>query len=119
MITATNYSIEYDNDRKIYKIHNEKPPYCPVCGLLLSGYDTRRRHVIDGGGVIHWFALRRLRCPNCKKLHLEMPDFIKYKKHYDVKTITTAIESRLNDCPADDSTIRRWRQENHPPGLPV
>lgn len=119
MITATSYRVEYDEARRVYKICNLKAPYCPACGSLLSGYDTRSRHVIDGYGAVRRFALRRLRCPGCGKLHLELPDFIRSQKHYDARVITEVVSGYFIDCPADDSTIRRWRRENRPPTLPV
>jgi len=96
-------------------------PYCPDCGQLLSGYDTRARKAIDCAGVAHWYSLRRLKCLDCNKLHLELPDFMMAHKHYNAQTIKDIIENNSESCPADNSTIWRWRQEsreeNHPPTL--
>lgn len=119
MIVATHYTVEYDEARGLYRIRNLKAPLCPDCGLLLSGYDTRRRHVIDGAGCIRWFLLRRLRCLDCGKLHLEAPDIMQAKKHYEASMIKAVLEGRSESCPADNSTIRRWRVEKRPPGSPV
>ncbi|WP_081741817.1 DUF6431 domain-containing protein [Ruminiclostridium josui] len=119
MIIATQYTIEYDEPRGAYRLRGQKAPLCPDCGLLLSGYDTRRRHVIDGTGVARWFLLRRLRCPSCGKLHLEAPDIMQPKKHYEAALIDDVLAGRSESCPADDSTIRRWRVGKHPPGSPV
>lgn len=77
MITVNNYIVEYDETLGAYKIQSAEAPVCPVCGQLLSGYDRRARHIIDSLGNVHWFSLRRLRCNNCKKLHLELPDFMR------------------------------------------
>lgn len=118
MIIATQYTIEYDEARGAYRIHNLKAPFCPDCGLLLSGYDTRRRHVIDGTGAARWFLLRRLHCPSCDKLHLELPDFMQAKKHYEAALIEDVLTGRSESCPADDSTIRRWKNKKRPPGSP-
>jgi hypothetical protein len=119
MIIASRYRIEKDESADVYRVRNLDAPLCPSCGSLCSGYDTRSRHSIDGAGVVRWFALRRLLCPTCGKLHTELPDFMRPRKHYDGDVIAAAMESSTGDCPADDSTIRRWRRKNHPPGLPV
>jgi len=109
MIIATRYTVDYDETRDAYKIRNMESPFCPDCGTLLSGYDTRRRHVIDGLGIVSWYLLRRLRCPSCQKLHLELPDFMQPKKHYETQLIKDALDGSSDSCPADNSTIRRWK----------
>ncbi|MFV0518484.1 MAG: DUF6431 domain-containing protein [Aminipila sp.] len=118
MVLTDNYTIEYDEKRDRYKVKNLTAPICPDCGQLLSGYDTRLRHVVNDMGVSQWFVLRRLRCTSCKKLHLEAPDFIEPKKHYKKDMITDVVAGNNDFCPADNATIRRWRK-NHPPGLPL
>jgi hypothetical protein len=114
MIIATRYTVELDEARGAYRIRSLQTPLCPDCGLLLSGYDTRRRHVIDDTGAARWFLLRRLRCPSCGKLHLEIPDFIQARKHYEAQLIRDVLAGLSESCPADDST-----EEKSPPGSPV
>lgn len=63
--------------------------------------------------------LRRLRCSHCGRLHLEIPDVMQPQKHYAAEVIRKVEAGELGSCPADDSTIRRWKKENHPPDLPV
>jgi hypothetical protein len=115
MIVATRYAIEKDSH--VWRVHNLDAPICPVCGALCSGYDTRKRHSIDSAGCIRWFALRRLLCPSCGKLHTEIPVFMRPRKRYAADVIEAVIEGRGADCPADDRTMRRWRRENHPPDM--
>lgn len=119
MIIATRYTVELDEARGAYRIRSLQTPLCPDCGRLLSGYDTRRRHVIDDTGAARWFLLRRLRCPSCGKLHLEIPDFMQARKHYEAQLIRDVLAGLSESCPADDSTIRRWKNEKSPPGSPV
>jgi hypothetical protein len=114
MIIATRYTVELDEARGAYRIRSLQTPLCPDCGLLLSGYDTRRRHVIDDTGAARWFLLRRLRCPSCGKLHLEIPDFMQARKHYEAQLIRDVLAGLSESCPADDST-----EEKSPPGSPV
>lgn len=111
MIIVVNYIVEYDENKDIYKIRNMDAPLCPDCGQLLSGYDTRKRHAVKSSGEVRWFRLRRLKCLKCKKLHLELPDFMTPKKHYEAKVIQDVVSGQSDSCPADDSTIRRWRSK--------
>lgn len=119
MVTAVHYRVISLAGADEYCIQNHDAPLCPACGALLSGYDTRARHIISSEGRPVWFRLRRLRCPSCRRLHLEVPDFMRANKHYTANMISAVIAGGAGSCPADDSTIRRWRNENHPPGLPV
>lgn len=87
MVTATRYMVEKLEGRDKYQILNQDAPLCPSCGALLSGYDTRARHIVSGEGRSIWFRLRRLRCPVCCRLHLEVPDFVRANKHYTADMI--------------------------------
>ena len=116
MIITQRYTVVQCEDGEHFKIKNLLPPLCPRCGVLMSGYDTRLRHCIGSDGVPRWFRLRRLRCPSCGQLHLEMPDLMEPKKHYEAQVISDTVAGEDSICPAEDSTIRRWKK--HPPGLP-
>lgn len=100
-----------------YRVRRREAPLCPFCRVLCSGYDTRSRQVVGGDGKVTVFRLRRVRCPQCKALHLELPGFMRPHKHYSAAVISDALEGSGADCPAEKSTIWRWRQENHPPAL--
>lgn len=110
MVTITEYTVEYDQGKHIYKIVSKNALFCPGCGGRLSGYDTRRRHVVDAAGNTYWLLLQRYRCTSCGKLHLATPSFIIPQKHYEASVIEDAKEGRTDSCPADNSTIRRWRR---------
>lgn len=98
---------------------NRDIPLCPLCGAVMVGYDTRKRKSIDGSGERKTLLLRRLRCPQCGVLHLEIPEFLLPHKHYNREVINAVLSGECSSCPADDSTIRRWKNQNHPPVLPV
>lgn len=110
MIITYEYQIEYDKIANGYRVRSKHAALCPRCNQLLSGYDTRRRKVIGDDGETVYFLLRRLRCPSCGKLHLEIPDLIAPHKHYSAEVIRQAIRETKGFCPADDSTIRRWKR---------
>lgn len=111
MIITSHYALRYDEDQKAIRVLSYESPICPDCGGDLSGYDTRRRHAIDSAGRSRWYLCRRLRCRSCGKLHVELPDFMEPRRHYEAGVIE---EVRAGDpeqtCPADDSTIRRWKK---------
>jgi len=111
MVIATDYAVCYDEDKQAHRIVGTSPSQCPSCGIRLSGYDTRRRRVIDSAGDVHWLLLRRLRCPKCKAIHTEIPAFIMPRKHYEAAVIKAVLTGHSDSCPADDSTIRRWKEE--------
>lgn len=72
--------------------------------------DSRKRLVKDSAGKIYNFSLRRLKCPKCGSIHLELPDCIEPNKHYFKLTIENTLLNDIDFCVADDSTIRRWRK---------
>lgn len=88
---------------------------CTCCGetVTLFGFARPRKVILDGEN--HRIPLRRVRCKDCKKTHVLLPDFLCPHKHYSVFDIELAIgelESGIPaeeiDCAADVSTIRRW-----------
>ena len=83
---------------------------CPSCDSRLKVRDSRLRKVIDSSGNTLVFSLPRLFCQQCKKLHILLPDIIKPFKSYSRLVIDNARAGQIMDCPADDSTIRRWRK---------
>ncbi len=116
MLIATHFREELRPDG-VRLIHNLDWPVCPDCGEALSGYDRRRRTVRDDKGEVSVYLLRRLYCRQCGCLHLELPDTMHPQKHYTAQLIAQTVAGSIDFCPADNSTIRRWRK-NHPPVLP-
>lgn len=103
MIITNKYTLKYDPQRGAYRVHSTEPPYCPLCGFLMSGYDTRRRKAIDGTGAVYWLLLRRLRCPRCNSYHIELPACMLPYKHYEAAVVK---DREHIDCPAEGSTIK-------------
>jgi len=97
-------------------IRNFDIPICPICNTVLLVRDSRKRQVKDSDGKSYTFSFRRLFCPICKKLHIEIPDFIFEYKQYSKNVIESIIVGKCRHCAADDSTIRRWKI-NHTPTL--
>lgn len=109
MIVATNYETRTDPDG-CRRILNKRAPLCPDCGALCSGYDTRRRKMIAADGSVIVYKLRRVRCPECGRLHIEAPDVMAPRKHYERAAIDAARAGSAAPCAAENSTIRRWKK---------
>lgn len=103
MIVTKHYAVTYDAERDAYAILSSEVPRCPVCGAIMCGHGIRRRHAIDSAGVSHWYLLRRWRCPACQSFHLELPDFMAPRRHYEAETIRDVQIGDGESCPADDS----------------
>lgn len=117
MIVIHRYLVERVEGTEMFCVRNLDAPLCPVCGSLCSGYDTRSRSVTSGDGSIAVYRLRRVHCPACDALHLEMPDFMRPRKRYAAAVIDAVLKGRGECCPAEASTMWRWRRENHPPAM--
>lgn len=97
---------------KGYRVVTATEESCPCCNGKMKVRDTRKRKVIMSDGKEQIFCLRRLKCIECGSVHLEVPDLIIPYKHYAKQVIICAVLSEsLLDCPAEDSTIYRWKQE--------
>lgn len=114
VIIATEYEVEEMEPGGPFIIHNRAVPICPKCGMLLTGYDRRRRSVILSSGEKASFLLRRLLCRRCGQLHLELPDIMKPRKHYEARLITGTITGSVNHCPADSGPIEAEPEEAAP-----
>jgi ribosomal protein S27AE len=94
----TRYSTEREEDSGIVRIRGLDAPLCPKCGVLMSGYDTRLRRAVSGNGAAHSYRLRRLRCPSCGSIHLELPDFLRAGKHYEAAVIDEVLSGNSDSC---------------------
>ena len=83
---------------------------CPICGGRLYHYDSRERSVrIDEEKYYH-FLLRRLRCKDCSKLHLELPDFLLPRQRCFKSVIKRAVSGEPVAIVKDPRTPDRWKR---------
>lgn len=85
------------------------PRLCPVCGGKMTVRDSRKRTVITAQGP-RIYRLRRLRCPVCCRIHLEIPSCILPYRRYSQRLVEQSIHGNTSGCPAKNSTIYRWRK---------
>jgi len=84
---------------------------CPRCQAELAAYDRRKRQYQDENGDRHPLSIRRLRCqnPDCRRLHVELPDFLLPYKRYAVKVMAAVLAGTASVAPLEESTRWRWR----------
>lgn len=75
---------------------NELNPECPSCHCKMIHYDSRKRIIRRLDGKISYIILRRMYCKHCKKLHLELPNFLIPRKQYAAKFIQTILNNAQN-----------------------
>lgn len=105
-----NAQLYYLRKKGGYVVCNFDKLVCPSCNVPMTVRDSRKRLVKDSAGKIYNFSLRRLKCPQCGCIHLELPDCIEPNKRYFKLTIKNTLSNDIDFCVADDSTIRRWRK---------
>jgi hypothetical protein len=110
MVIVSQYDVSF-NEKKVFFIKSSEKCSCPVCDGALISRDSRLRKVIRKSGEVIRIRVRRLKCTVCEKLHTELPDFIHPFKQYESAAVQSALDGNHDDCPAEDSTIRRWRTE--------
>ena len=98
----------YNNIREKAKVGSIK---CPDCGNSVGMHGTYKRKVIFTEFDVQTVNIIQVRCKKCKNVHAVIPDFILPKKQYNSETIRKTIEGKDFECVADDSTIRRWKQQ--------
>jgi hypothetical protein len=84
---------------------------CPCCGEELKVIGSRKRISRNATGEVKVFALRRLRCTGCRKIHHELPDCLVPYKRYESTCVEDVVSEEAGGAvvAADDSTLYRWR----------
>ena len=57
--------------------------------------DSRKRAVKDSAGNWLVFALRRFKCGQCGRLHIELHAFMCPHKHYSAKVIDAVVQGEV------------------------
>ncbi len=83
---------------------------CPICGGRLYHYDSRERSVRIDEELFYYFLLRRLRCIDCVKIHLELPDFLLPRQRCFKSVIERAVGGTPIAIVKDPRTPDRWKR---------
>lgn len=120
-LTCKQYKLEFEIISETIKQEiSQGVLRCPICGDFLLVHGNYTRKTIDSLGNALNLEIIQSRCKNkdCCKTHALIPDFIMPYKHYSLETIEMVLSEiektgKLNNlnCPAEDTTIRRWYNE--------
>lgn len=95
---------------KVFFVRSKEQIFCPCCGGDLKVIGSRHRECIEDTGKKMDLVIRRMRCSNCRKIHHELPDILVPYKRYRIECIEAVLsEDTKLSVPADESTIKRWR----------
>ena len=112
MVRVKDYVLKYDKKGRLYCDTGDVQQYCPLCGGRLIYRDRKRRVQKNYGGECEYLLVRRLRCVQCKRLHIELPDYLYPYKHYTSDMISMVVEDTdelyIEDFPCKLS-IKRWK----------
>ena len=91
---------------------------CPICGEKMRLHGAYSRRPKDNEGVRHEGWVAQGHCVTCNKYHSVIPSFIRPYKQYEAEVIEAVLRAeeegggkRQSDCPANESTINRWKRE--------
>lgn len=89
---------------------------CPKCGSILKHYDSVYRVVKSKYGEKRKVRVSRLKCPTCKTIDRQLPDYILPYKQYEVDIILGVLEGIIT-CETlgyedylCELTMNRWRK---------
>ncbi len=109
MVIITKYDL-VENPKKGFFVKSREQNFCPCCMGKLKVIGSRRRGFINGVGEKVVLIIRRLFCLNCHQIHHELPDIlVPYKRHERESIEAVVTSNKALTIPADESTIRRWR----------
>ena len=110
MLVISRFEVIFNRETNILCIESKQISVCPFCAGDLVVRDSKKRGVINSEGEKQVFSLRRLKCKDCNTLHIELPGFIQPFKHYASDVIESVLDERTDDCPAEESTMKRWQK---------
>jgi hypothetical protein len=108
MVIISHYELIFNSINNIFYVKSNDVSYCPFCNCCLSVKDSKNRTVISDDGRKQIYRIRRLICQSCNKIHSELPNFIQPFKHYGSEVIEPVLDEVSDQCPAENSTIKRW-----------
>lgn len=91
---------------------------CSDCGIPSKYYDKVSRIVRTRGRRTKTVTIKRYRCPRCRRIRRDLPDYIFPYKQYDSEVIIGVIENLITcdtfgfeDYPCE-ATMARWKTLN-------
>ena len=113
MICTSRYMQEDSDDLNVSDdvlvITGQEKSNCPDCHRLMKSHGRCLRYVFFPAQERTKLLLRVFFCPECRRYHRELPDFIVPFKMHCVETVEQCYSLPIDAviCSAEDSTIRR------------
>lgn len=113
MVIIKHYSLEYKEKFNLFYVKSMENPHCPYCEGSFKVIGSRRRIIFRQDGSKEKLIIRRLQCCECHRVSHELPDIIVPYKRYEsdviANTLDETVSSQNDCCPAEHSTIQRWK----------
>lgn len=93
----------------IIEITGTNSPVCPICGKPMKSHGRCKRYLRISGEKRVTLSVRVFYCPECRRYHRELPDYITPYKHLSTDMIAEIYDGTDN-YDVDDSTIIRVRK---------
>jgi len=112
MIMIERYRLVSDEtDKNKFYVKSEEISICPLCshsGLKVIG--SRKRKALNNCSEKMIIVIRRLKCPNCERIHHELPNILVPYKRYTSECVEAIIDNKEAAISCEDSTIRRIKE---------
>lgn len=113
MVIIKHYSLKCKEHSDLFYVKSREESHCPYCEGGFKVIGSRKRTLLRQDGSECGLIIRRLRCTSCEKISHELPDMVVPYKRYETDAVAEALEEELpfeeSSCPAELSTIRRWK----------
>lgn len=113
MVIIKHYSLEHKQNSDFFYVRSKENSHCPYCEGCFKVIGSRKRILFMQDDTKIHLIIRRLRCQNCQRISHELPDVVVPYKRYEsdavASALVTAFPETEDDCPAEYSTISRWK----------
>jgi uncharacterized protein YbaR (Trm112 family) len=91
----------------LFFVYTNESSTCPICRKPLQLREYRTRGMLTTEGTKDLLKIRRLYCPDCGRIHHELPDCLTPYKRYGTEIIEKIINGQTDALPYEGRTIRR------------
>lgn len=113
MVIIKLYSLERKENSNLVYVRSQEECSCPYCDGSFKVIGSRKRGLYRLDNTIDYLIIRRLRCEKCSKISHELPDIVIPYKRYEADAIAEVLDESAEPedtcCPAELSTIQKWK----------
>jgi len=111
MYIISEYIEHFNAKNGAYTISAKKEHPCPLCGGALKFRSVKKRKVVMLDGTEKKLRLRHMKCQDCGKMHVELPDYVFLRRHYDAVAVGKVLSGEITNkeyFAVSSRTIQRW-----------